>query len=75
MADHPTVRNVARMLDTVAAAKHLGTPERFVRRLVAERRIRFYKIGMYVRFDVADLDAFILAGRVECGATAPHLGS
>ncbi|MFC6239663.1 helix-turn-helix domain-containing protein [Longivirga aurantiaca] len=53
------------LLDVETAALALGTPVRFVRRLVAERRIRFYKIGRYVRIDRRDLDAFIAAGTVE----------
>jgi excisionase family DNA binding protein len=40
-------------------------PVRFIRRLIAERRIRFYKIGRYVRIDGRDLDAFVEAGRVD----------
>lgn len=47
------------------AAEYLNTSVRFVRRLVAERRITFHKIGRHVRFALADLDAFALAGRVE----------
>ncbi|SDQ05707.1 helix-turn-helix domain-containing protein [Quadrisphaera sp. DSM 44207] len=35
---------------------------RFVRRLVAERRIRHAKVGRYIRFDRQDLDAFLAAG-------------
>ena len=38
---------------------------RFVRRLVAERRICFTKVGKYVRFYRRDVQAFIAAGRVE----------
>jgi excisionase family DNA binding protein len=47
------------------AADYLNTSVRFVRRLVAERRVPFHKAGALVRFAVADLDAFMLAGRVE----------
>jgi hypothetical protein len=32
--------------------------------LIAERRIAFHKVGRHVRLSVADLDAFIEAGRV-----------
>jgi excisionase family DNA binding protein len=53
------------LLSVTQAAERLGTPERFIRRLVAQRRIRFYKVGRYIRFDIADLDAFIETGRVE----------
>src|SRR5690348_5785968 len=39
------------LLDVEETARRLGTEVRFVRRLVSERRIRFYKVGKYVRFD------------------------
>ena len=39
--------------------------ERYVRRLVAERRIRFSKVGERLLFDVADFDRLVEAGRVE----------
>jgi len=57
------------LLDVAEAADHLGTPVRFIRRLIAERRIPFYKIGRYVRIDRHDLDAFIADGRIEPGAS------
>lgn len=47
------------------AADYLNVSVRFIRRLVAERRISFHKAGSRVRFAVVDLDAFMLAGRVE----------
>ena len=53
------------LLSVLQAAERLGTPERFIRRLIAERRIRFYKVGRYIRFDSRDLDAFVGAGLVE----------
>lgn len=53
------------MLDVDQAAKRLGTTVRFVRRLVAERRIRFYKVGKYVRFHPDDLADYIRQGRVD----------
>lgn len=55
----------ADLLDVTDAARHLGTPVRFIRRLVAERRIRFYKIGRYVRIDSSDLDHFVQDGRID----------
>jgi excisionase family DNA binding protein len=55
----------AELLDVASAAAQLGTPVRFIRRLIAERRIRFYKIGRYVRIDRHDLDDYIAAHRVE----------
>jgi excisionase family DNA binding protein len=47
------------------AADYLNTSVRFVRRLIAERRIPFHKIGRHVRLKVQDLEAFVDAGRVE----------
>lgn len=52
-------------LDVQEAAAYLNTSVRFVRRLIAERRIAFHKFGVHVRLAMADLDAFINAGRVE----------
>jgi len=53
------------LLTVDQASERLGTSTRFVRRLVAERRIPFVKLGRHVRIDTADLDAFVAAGRVE----------
>lgn len=51
-----------RTVDEVAA--RLGVSVRFVRRLVAERRIPFVKVGKFVRFDPADLEEWIDDHRV-----------
>jgi excisionase family DNA binding protein len=59
------VSNATELLSVAEAADRLGVPVRFVRRLIAERRIRFYKVGRYVRIDRHDIDAFIEAGRVD----------
>ncbi len=53
------------MLDVAGAAAHLGVTVAFIRRLVLERRVRYYKVGKFVRFRPADLDAFVEAGRQE----------
>ncbi|WP_226361525.1 helix-turn-helix domain-containing protein [Pseudonocardia sp. ICBG1142] len=52
-------------LTVVEAAEYLNTSVRFVRRLVAERRIAFHKVGSHVRIAVVDLEDFVRAGRVE----------
>lgn len=57
------------LLTVDQTAERLGTSVRFVRRLVAERRIAYVKLGRHVPITAADLDAFIRAGRVEGGAT------
>ena len=60
------------LLSVAEAAAHLGVTEGFVRRLVLERRVRFYKVGRYVRFRVGDLNAFVEAGRNDPVEIAPH---
>jgi excisionase family DNA binding protein len=57
---------VHHLLDIRAAADRMGCSERFVRRLVQERRIPFIKLaGTKVRFMNSDLDHWINAQRVE----------
>jgi excisionase family DNA binding protein len=53
------------LLTIEEAAARLKMSVRYVRRLVTERRIVFYRLGRAVRFAPADLAAFIQAGRVE----------
>lgn len=50
------------LLDVAAVAERLGIREGHVRRLVHERRLPYLKVGGRVRFDPADVDAW-LAGR------------
>ncbi len=44
-------------------ADRLGTSVRHLRRLVAERRIPFVKLGGLVRFDIAEVEAWVDASR------------
>ncbi|HET9257657.1 MAG TPA: helix-turn-helix domain-containing protein [Pseudonocardiaceae bacterium] len=46
-------------------AVYLNISERFVRRLIAERRIAFHHVGRHVRFAMTDLDDWLAASRVE----------
>jgi len=48
-----------RLLDMVEVADWLATTPRHVQRLVTERRIPFVKVGHFVRFDRADVTAWI----------------
>jgi excisionase family DNA binding protein len=50
---------------TCAVAGLLGTTERFPRRLIAERRIRFIRMGRHVRIPESAVREFIAAGLVE----------
>jgi excisionase family DNA binding protein len=59
-----------RLLTVAQAAELLGTSERFPRRLIAERRIRFVRLGEsgkrgLVRIPQSALRDFIAAGLVE----------
>lgn len=64
--------DVSGLLDVAGAATYLGVTQPFVRRLVLERRVRYYKLGKFVRFRVVDLDAFVEAGRHEPVAPWVH---
>jgi excisionase family DNA binding protein len=57
-----------KLLTEEEAAGRLGTSVRFVRRLIAERRIAYVKVGRHVRIAEADLVRFVAAGRVEASA-------
>jgi len=54
-----------RMLTCLEAADKMGVSERFIRRLVHERRLTFVKVGAHVRIRSDDIEAFLEAGRVE----------
>jgi excisionase family DNA binding protein len=57
-----------KLLTVEEAADRLGTSVRFVRRLIAERRIAYVKVGRHVRVSEADLTGFVAAGRREASA-------
>lgn len=56
---------MTKYLTVPEAAAYLNTSVRFVRRLIAERRIAFHKVGGHVRLALTDLETFVQAGRVE----------
>ncbi|MGH9154883.1 MAG: helix-turn-helix domain-containing protein [Acidimicrobiales bacterium] len=47
------------LIDLPAVAARLGVNDRYVRRLVAEQRIPFIKFGRLLRFDPAELEAWV----------------
>jgi excisionase family DNA binding protein len=53
------------LIDIATAAAHLGVTVRHVRRLVAEKRIPYIKVGHFVRFDPAEFAAWIDRQRVD----------
>jgi excisionase family DNA binding protein len=58
---------MSRLFTVDEAADALNTTPRFIRRLVAERRISFHHVGRHVRIAEPDLEAFVAAGRVAPG--------
>jgi excisionase family DNA binding protein len=54
-----------RLLSVAEAADRLGTTERFPRRLIAERRIRFVRVGRHIRIPESAIGEFIAAGTVQ----------
>ena len=54
-------------IDTVA--DRLGVSVRHVRRLVNEKRIPYLKWGRLLRFDPADIEAWLKRARVETTVT------
>jgi excisionase family DNA binding protein len=54
-----------RLLTLEEVAEVLNTTPRFSRRLVAERRIRFTRVGRHIRIPESALREFLEAGTVE----------
>ena len=67
MSTRPNVREKAgQLLDIRSAAIRLDCSERYIRRLVQERRIPFIRLGgRKIRFLVVDLDRWVEGQRVE----------
>jgi excisionase family DNA binding protein len=53
------------LLTVAEAGESLGTGERFIRRLITERRITVIEVGKHVRLERSALDALVDAGRVH----------
>lgn len=66
VASEPPSRNGRRteLIGVESLAAWLGVEVVFVRRLVAERRIPFVKIGKFVRFDPDEISVWIDGQRV-----------
>jgi excisionase family DNA binding protein len=54
-----------RPLSVSEAAVYLNVNVRYVRRLVAERRVTYLKVGRLLRFRASDLEAYLQSCRVE----------
>ena len=72
----PETEGLPRLLSIGQLAERLGTTPRHVRRLVAERRVPFVKVGRLVRFDPDDiarwLDGRRVSGSGAIGGAVPH---
>ena len=59
-----TATPARKLLDLEGAGEYLGLSGRAVRRMVAEGRLRAYRIGngpkAHIRIDVADVDALLV---------------
>lgn len=64
-----------KLLTVEQAAERLGTSVRFPRRLIAERRITFVRVGRHVRIPEGALDALIEAGTVEAVERSSRWGA
>jgi excisionase family DNA binding protein len=67
--DQVTLRPGDRLLSVAEVAERLGTTDRFPRRLIAERRITFVKLGegrrAHVRIPESAVNDFIAAATVK----------
>lgn len=54
-----------RLLAVDQVAELLGTGERFVRRLIAERRITYVRVGRHVRIPETVIDEYISTNTVQ----------
>ena len=61
-----TTETVPHLLTIDQLAEHLGITTRHVRRLIAERRVPYLKVGKLVRFDPAELAGWLDGRRVTC---------
>jgi len=57
-------------LSVTEAAEYCGVTERYMRTLIEKRAVRHYKVGLFVKFAPADLDAFLTANVREVAANA-----
>jgi excisionase family DNA binding protein len=62
-----TTETVPRLLTIDQLAEQLGITTRHVRRLIAERRVPYLKVGKLVRFDPAEIAGWLDGRRVTCG--------
>jgi excisionase family DNA binding protein len=65
-------KELPKLLDISGMAEHLCVSERYVRRLVAERRIPYVKWGHYIRFDPAQVAVWLESATIEPRTEMSH---
>lgn len=66
-------RHRRQLIDIHETALRLGVSERYIRRLVSERRIPHLKLGRLLRFDAEVIDAWLQT--CEVGVTGDQAGA
>lgn len=66
----PPIGDIPQLLTIDQLAQRLGITVRHVRRLVAEKRVPYYKVGRLVRFDEAEITVWLATRRVPASRTA-----
>lgn len=56
---------IEKLYDVPQAAEVLGSSEKFIRRLIAERRIAFVRMGRCIRITESALSGYITAQTVQ----------
>jgi excisionase family DNA binding protein len=64
------ISSIPELLTIDQLAERLGITVRHVRRLVAEKRLPYYKVGRLVRFDLAEITTWLGTRRVPGSRTA-----
>ena len=60
----PDPADLPQLLTMDQLAERLGVTRRHVRRLVAERRVPFLRVGRFIRFDPTEVTAWLNSHRV-----------
>ena len=60
------------LIDKEGAARCLGMEQRFINRLVSEKRITYVKVGRKIRFRQSTIEAFIIATTISARSSRPR---
>ena len=59
------------LIDKAGAARCLGVEQRFINRLVSEKRITYVKVGRMIRFRQSTIEAYIIANTISAQSSRP----